>query len=53
MAKHFRHGQQDPQHVVADLPSLAWKAYGIALLLGFIIGLGWIAWHLFGLHVLG
>ena len=30
-----------------------WKAFGIALLLGFVIGLGWIAWNLFELHVLG
>jgi len=46
--------QRDPDQVVwTDLPPLYWKAFGIALLLGLLIGLGWIAWNLFKLHVLG
>ena len=46
--------QRDPDQVVwSDLPAWYWKAFGIALLLGFVIGLGWIARNLFKLHVLG
>ncbi len=54
MSKRFGDGRQrDSEHVVTDLPPFYWKAYGIALLLGLLIGLGWIAWHLIKLHVLG
>ena len=46
--------QRDPDQVVwSDLPPIYWKAFGIAALLGLLIGLGWIAWHLIKLHVLG
>ncbi len=46
--------QREPDNVVwSDLPSFYWKAFGVALLLGFLIGLGWIVWNLFKVYVLG
>ena len=39
---------REPDHVVwTDLPGLYWKAFGIALLLGMLTGMGWIGWKLF------
>ena len=44
----FQNHQREPDQVVwSELPPLYWKAFGIALLLGFITGVGWIAWKLF------
>jgi predicted negative regulator of RcsB-dependent stress response len=49
----YQDHQREPDQVVwSDLPPLYWKAFGIALLLGFIIGVGWIAWKLFEVNVL-
>ena len=46
--------QREPDQVVwSDLPPFYWKAFGVALLLGLVIGLCWIAWNLFKVHVLG
>jgi len=50
---HHQHDQREPDQVVwSDLPPVYWKAFGIALLLGFVTGVGWIAWKLFEIHVL-
>ena len=50
---HHQHDQREPDQVVwSDLPPVYWKAFGIALLLGFVTGVGWIAWKLFETHVL-
>ena len=44
---------REPHEVVwSDLPPIYWKAFGIALLLGMLTGIGWIAWKLFETHVL-
>jgi hypothetical protein len=40
--------QREPDHVVwSELPPFYWKAFGIALLLGMVTGVIWIAWKLF------
>jgi len=50
---HYQDHQREPDHVVwSDLPPGYWKMFGIALLLGFLTGVGWIAWKLFEVHVL-
>ena len=36
----------------SDVPSLYWLAMGIAVLLGLVSGVIWIAWNLLKLHVL-
>ena len=36
----------------SDLPPFYWKAFGIALTIGLVTGLIWVAWRLFDLHVL-
>jgi hypothetical protein len=44
---------REPHQVAwTDLPAIYWKAFGIALLLGMVTGLGWIAWKLFEVNVL-
>ena len=46
--------QREPDQVVwSDLPAWYWKAFGIAALLGLVIGVAWIFWNLFRVHVLG
>ena len=50
---HYQDHQREPDQVVwSDLPPVYWKAFGIALLLGFVTGLGWIGWKLLELHFL-
>ena len=40
--------QREPDHVLwSELPPIYWKAFGIALLLGMVTGVVWIAWKLF------
>jgi hypothetical protein len=36
----------------SDVPSFYWMAMGIAVLIGLVSGLIWIAWNLLKLHVL-
>jgi hypothetical protein len=44
---------REPHEVAwSDLPPIYWKAFGIALLLGMVTGIGWIAWKLFATQVL-
>jgi hypothetical protein len=53
MPKRFSNYHRDPDLVAwSDLPPVVWKAFGIALLIGFVTGLGWIAWKLFEVNVL-
>ena len=50
MSKRFsspEHQREPDQVVWSDLPPFYWKAFGIALLLGMLTGIGWIAWKLF------
>ena len=50
MARRFSnpHRVREPELLAwADLPGWYWKAFGIALLLGMVTGLGWIGWKLF------
>jgi hypothetical protein len=48
----FRHNHGEPDQVVwSELPPVYWKAFGIALLLGFMTGLGWIGWKVFEAYV--
>jgi len=50
---HYQDHQREPDQVVwSDLPAVYWKAFGIALLLGFVTGLGWIGWKLFDFYIL-
>lgn len=35
----------------SDMPGVVF-AFGVALLVGLVSGIGWIAWNLFKLHVL-
>jgi hypothetical protein len=46
------HLREPHQIAWSDLPPIYWKAFGIALTLGLVTGLIWIAWRLFELHVL-
>ena len=53
MSKRFPGYRRDPELVAwSDLPPIVWKAFGIALLIGFVTGLGWIGWKLFEVNVL-
>jgi hypothetical protein len=56
MTKRFsnlpEHLREPHQIAWSDLPPVYWKVFGIALLIGFVTGLLWIAWRLFELHVL-
>ena len=53
MSKRFPDYRRDPELVAwSDLPPIVWKAFGIALLIGFVTGLGWIGWKLFEVNVL-
>ena len=52
MAHRFTHRFREPEFVGwSDVPGLA-MAFGIALLLGLVSGVIWIAWKLFEIHVL-
>jgi hypothetical protein len=49
---HQDHQRETDQVAWSDLPKVFWMAFGIALLLGFLIGVGWIGWNLVAKHVL-
>lgn len=53
MSRRFPRHHREPDVVhVADMPGLL-LAFGIALLLGLVSGVGWIVWNLVRIHVLG
>ena len=55
MSKRFsspEHQREPDQVVWSELPPIYWKAFGIALLLGMLTGIGWIVWKLFEAQVL-
>jgi hypothetical protein len=53
MPRRFSQDHREPDQVDwSELPRLFWMFFGIAMLMGFVIGLGWIAWNLIRLHVL-
>jgi hypothetical protein len=52
MPKRFTNAREPDQVAWSDLPPLYWKAMAIAIILGLVGGLGWIAWRLIELHVL-